>query len=137
MASGPDGDFALPNGQAPIEWNYGQHYLSLFSSNSSGIFSMMFFNNGNSRMVDTNGDPAGARGRILCYSSVPTYQLDESALTAQVAQETNLPPPFSVCCGDGRISFQRGSGVRRGGSIANGSFIQEVTQWASPQLVGK
>ena len=132
---GMDGDFTLPAGQAPIEWNYGQHYLSLVSRNSSGIFSMMFFNNGNGRLVDANGDACNTPGQILCYSSVPIYQLDESALTAQVVQETDVPRPFSVCCGDAQILSNGNLEYDVADAIPNVSYIQEVTQGASTQLV--
>jgi arylsulfate sulfotransferase len=132
---GPDGDFTLPAGQAPLEWNYGQHYLSLFSSNSSGIFSIMFFNNGNNRLVDANNDVCGTPGQIACYSSVPVYQLDESKLTAQVLEETNLSPTYSICCGDAEFLSNGDLEYDVAFEYADGSFIQEVTHEATPQLV--
>jgi len=132
---GMDGDFTLPAGQAPIEWNYGQHYLSLVSPNSSGVFSMMFFNNGNGRVVDANGDVCNAPGQVACYSSVPVYQLDESSLTAQVLQETVLAPPFSVCCGNADLLSNGDLEYDVADAIPNVSYIQEVTQGASSQLV--
>ena len=64
---GPDGDFSLPSGQAPIEWNYGQHYPTVASPNSAGIFQLMFFNNGNNRLVDAANDVCGTPGFIPCY----------------------------------------------------------------------
>lgn len=97
---GPDGDFTLPGGQAPIEWNYGQHYPVLLGPNTAGIFPLMFFNNGNGRLVDANNDVCGTPGLTPCYSSVPTLQLNEFTGTAEVLQETNLSPAFSICCGN-------------------------------------
>jgi arylsulfate sulfotransferase len=132
---GLDGDFTLPAGQAPIEWNYGQHYLSLVSPNSSGIFSLMFFNNGNGRVLDANGDVCDAPGQIQCYSSVPVYQLDESTLTAQVLQETDVPAPFSVCCGNADMLSNGDLEYDVADAIPDVSYIQEVTQGAGSQLV--
>jgi arylsulfate sulfotransferase len=135
---GYQGDFTLPGQQAPIEWNYGQHYPTIVSSNSSGVFSLMFFNNGNARFVDSNKDMCG--GTVTnCYSSVPIFQVNEFDKTANVLWEDNLLPFYSICCGNAQIlpngnvefdvAFDTGSpGV---------SHLEEVTQTASPQLVWK
>jgi arylsulfate sulfotransferase len=134
---GPGGDFTMPAGQAPIEWNYGQHYPTVVSPNSSGIFSLMFFNNGNNRLVDSSNDVCGTTGFIACYSSVPIVQLNESAKTAQVTWETKLAPHYSICCGDalilpnGNVEYDVAFDV----ATPNQSFFQEVTQEATPQLL--
>ena len=134
---GPGGDFTLPNQQAPIEWNYGQHYPSIQSSNSSGIFSLMFFNNGNNRLVDSNNDVCGSAGQVGCYSSVPIFQLNEYTKTASVLWEDNLSPAYSICCGDalilpsGNVEFDVAYDVNN----PNVSSIEEVTQTQSPELV--
>ena len=134
---GPDGDFTMPAGQAPLEWNYGQHYPTVVSPNSSGIFSLMFFNNGNNRLVDSSNDVCGTTGFIACYSSVPIVQLNESAKTAQVTWETKLSPHYSICCGDalvlpnGNVEYDVALDV----TTPNQSFIQEVTQEQNPQLL--
>ncbi len=134
---GPGGDFTLPAGQDPIEWNYGQHYPTFVSSNSSGIFQLMLFNNGNNRLVDSTNDICGTTGQIACYSSVPTYELNESAKTAAVAAEHKIPPHYSICCGDalilgnGNLEYDVAFDV----TTPNQSFIQEVTTDPSAQLV--
>jgi arylsulfate sulfotransferase len=134
---GPDGDFTMPAGQAPLEWNYGQHYPTVVSPNSSGIFSLMLFNNGNNRLVDSSNDVCGTTGFIPCYSSVPIVQLNESAKTAQVTWETNLSPHYSICCGDalalpnGNVEYDVAFDVE----TPNQSFLQEVTQDQTPQLL--
>ena len=132
---GPGGDFTLPTGQAPIEWNYGQHYASLASPNSSGVFSLMLFNNGNNRLVDANNDVCGTPGQIPCYSSVPVYQLDESTLTAQVLQETNLSPAYSVCCGNADPLSNGDLEYDVAADYSNGSYIQEVIPGQNSQMV--
>jgi arylsulfate sulfotransferase len=134
---GQDGDFSLPAGQAPIEWNYGQHYPTFLSANTSGTFSLMFFNNGNNRQLDADNDDCGTTGFMPCYSSVPTLELNEFANTAQVLEETNLSPAFSFCCGNaerlsnGNLEYDVAADV----SMPGVSYIQEVTPELNPQLV--
>jgi arylsulfate sulfotransferase len=134
---GPDGDFTLPSGQAPLDWNYAQHYPTVVSPNSAGIFQLMFFNNGNSRLVDANNDVCGTPGFIACYSTVPIFELNESAKTGQVLSELNLSPHYSICCGDalalsnGNIEYDVAYDV----NTPNQSFIQEVTPGQTPQLL--
>jgi arylsulfate sulfotransferase len=134
---GLDGDFTLPSGQAPIEWNYGQHYPVLLGPNTAGIFPLMFFNNGNNRLVDANDDVCGTPGLTPCYSSVPIFQLNEYTNTAQVLEETNLSPAYSICCGstnllaNGDLEYDVAADVNTPGV----SYIQELTQEQPPQLI--
>lgn len=133
---GYQGDFSLPSGEAPIEWNYGQHYPSIVSPSSAGMFSLMFFDNGNNRLVDANVDVCGTTGNLSCYSDVPVFQLDESAETAQVQAEVNLSPAYSVCCGDAQILSNGNLEYDVAADVSQvGSYIQEVTQGQSTQLV--
>jgi len=135
---GDGGSFTLPPGQAPIEWNYGQHYPTIVSPNSSGVFSLMFFNDGNNRLMDSNNDVCGSAGVGACYSSVPIFQLNESAMTATVLWEDNLLPFYSLCCGDAlllpngdmEVDIADDQTVNPGTSV-----IQEATQTATPELV--
>ena len=134
---GPGGDFTLPGGQAPIEWNYGQHYPTLTGPASAGVFPLMLFNNGNDRLVDPDDAVCGTAGQIACYSSVPVFQLDENAKTARVLSERVLAPTFSVCCGNasiltnGDLEYDVALNVYTPGQ----SYIQEVTSGANSQLV--
>ncbi len=132
---GPGGDFTLPSGQAPIEWNYGQHYPTLPGPNSAGIFPLMFFNNGNGRLVDANNDACGSPGQVACYSSVPVFQLNEYTKTAQVLQEDNLSPVFSDCCGNASFLSNGDLEYDLALSVPGVSTIQEVTPEQPPQLV--
>ena len=133
---GPGGDFTLAT--EPIDWNYGQHYPTIESPNSSGIFDLMVFDNGNGRLVDANNDVCGTPGSPACYSSVPIYQLNETTKTATVQWEYNLSHAYSFCCGDalvlpnGNIEFD----VAADQNFTFGvSYIEEVTQTSSPELV--
>jgi len=101
---GYQGDFTLPNQDMPLEWNYGQHYPVIMSANSSGVFNLLFFNNGNNRLVDSNDDVCGSTPSLgPCYSSVPLFQIDESSRTGTVLWEDDLLPSYSICCGDAQI----------------------------------
>jgi len=96
----------------------------------------LFFNNGNNRL-DANNVPCGTPGAASCYSSVPLFQLNEFANTAQVLWEHNLSPSFSSCCGsvnvltNGDLEYD----LAADGHSPNDSYIQEVTQEQNPQLV--
>jgi arylsulfate sulfotransferase len=132
------GDFTLPDGEAPIEWNYGQHYPTIVSPNSAGVFSIMFFNDGNDRLMDSNNDLCGAPGVGACYSSVPLLQLDESTKTATVLWEDNLLPYFSICCGDALLlpNGDMEVDIAYDQTVTPGiSDIEEVTQTQTPELV--
>jgi arylsulfate sulfotransferase len=134
---GPGGDFTLTGQEAPIEWNYGQHYPSIVSPNSSGDFSLMVFNNGNNRLMDSNNDVCGSTGVAACYSSVPIFELNEYTKTANVTWEDKLLGAYSICCGDalvlpsGNVEFDVAYDQNR----PNLSYIEEVTQTQSPELI--
>ncbi|MGB6876733.1 MAG: aryl-sulfate sulfotransferase [Candidatus Acidiferrales bacterium] len=134
---GYQGDFSLPSSEAPIQWNYGQHYPSIVSTNTTGIFSLMFFDNGNNRLVDANNDICSTPGTVDCYSDVPVFQVDEYTKTAQLQTALNLSPAYSICCGDaqfvsnGDLEYDVAYNIYTPGL----SYVQEMTQGATPQLV--
>jgi arylsulfate sulfotransferase len=134
---GNTGDFSMSAQQAPMDWNYGQHYPSFLSPNTAGVITVMVFDNGNGRLVDANNDICGTAGVAACYSTVPIYQLDESQKTAAVVWQNILTPAFSFCCGDaqelanGNIEYDIADNV----NTPSVSTIQEVTQVQSPELV--
>jgi arylsulfate sulfotransferase len=134
---GPGGDFTLPASDEPIEWNYGQHDPSFQSANTTGIFDLMFFNNGVNRLVNSQNATCGSPGVIACYSSVPILQLNEYTMSANVLWEDNLYGAYSLCCGDaltlpsGNVEFD----VALDEHSPNLSYVEEVTQTQSPELV--
>jgi hypothetical protein len=135
---GDGGSFTLPPGQAPREWNYGQHYPTVVSPNSSGVFSLMFFNDGNNRLMDSNNDVCGLAGVGACYSSVPIFQVDESAQTATLLWEANLLPYYSICCGDALLlpNGDMEVDIADDFNVAPGvSAIEEFTYSQPPELV--
>jgi hypothetical protein len=133
---GPDGDFKLPAGQDPIEWNYGQHFPSVVSPNSAGNFQLMLFNNGNDRLLNSAKQICGATGASACYSSVPIYNLSESAKTVDIASEIVLAPAYSTCCGNanilsnGNIEYDVALDI----NSPNISYIEESLPGSTPNL---
>lgn len=133
---GPGGSFKLPAGKDPIEWNYAQHFPSFVSPNSSGNFQLMLFNNGNARVLNSANQVCGTTGAGPCYSSVPIYNLSESAKTADVASELILSPAFSQCCGNaeflsnGDLEYD----VALDLNTPNTSYIEESIPGATPNL---
>ncbi|MGC1106736.1 MAG: aryl-sulfate sulfotransferase [Candidatus Acidiferrales bacterium] len=133
---GYQGDFTLPSDEEPLQWNYGQHYPSIVSTNSAGVFSLMFFDNGNNRLADANDDICGTAGTVNCYSDVPVFQVNEYTKTAQLQAAQNLSA-YSICCGDaqfvsnGDLEYDVAFDLHTPGM----SYVQEMTQGANPQLV--
>jgi hypothetical protein len=139
---GPEGDFPLPSGFTPAEWNYAQHYPTFVREQSAGIFSMMFFNNGNRRPLGPNGEVCDTvEGPFTpnvpaCYSSVPVLRLNENARMIE-AVVSEYKAPFSACCGNAEIlanddlEFDIALDLNQLGT----SYVQEVTQGSNPQLV--
>jgi arylsulfate sulfotransferase len=133
---GPGGSFKLPAGKDPVEWNYAQHFPSFVSPNSAGNFQLMLFNNGNARVLNSANQVCGTTGAGPCYSSVPVYNLSESAKTADIASEVILSPAFSQCCGNaeflsnGDIEYDVALDI----NTPNTSYIEESIPGATPNL---
>lgn len=130
---GEGGDFTLTNG-TDIDWFYAQHYPLIISPNSSGIFDMAVWDNGNDRIVDSAGDLCGTAGQIACYSRPVIFEINETEMTATILWQDVLS-----------IFTPWGGSVE---SLANGDFefdansyagimgtLFEVTQEATPQPV--
>jgi len=132
---GFQGDFALQSGTDPIDWFYAQHDANVASTNSSGTFQLIMFDNGNNRILDTSGDVCGTS--TPCFSRVPIMQLDESAKTATIEWVDNLSPTFSFFGGsagllnNGNVEFDQCAGSPTAFSAA----IYEVTKTTPPQTV--
>ncbi len=131
---GYQGDFNLSNG-GPADWFYGQHAPVLLSPNSTGVFKIGVFDNGNGRVLDTSGAMCGAAGQSTCHSTVPIYEVDEANRTATVVWRDTLPF-FSSSVGNmqvldnGDVWFDAGSVNGMAETIA-----REVTMDSNPQTV--
>jgi len=132
---GYQGDFTLENGTDPGDWFSAQHDVNVITSNSSGTFQIMLFDNGDNRVLDTNGTICGTT--TPCASRVPVLQLDESAKTATIEWVDDLSPVFSFFGGNARPQVN--------GNVefdecapdfpVTASAIYEVTMTTSPQTV--
>ena len=136
---GYQGDFALKNGTDPADWFYAQHDANVASSNSSGTFEMLLFDNGNNRVLDNMGTICGPV--TPCSSRVPILQLDESAKTATIEWVEDLAPVFSFfggntrLLGNGDVEFAECAATTIFPPAAVNSAIYEVTKTANPQTV--
>ena len=91
---GYQGDFTLVGGTDPTDWFYAQHGMNFFSTNTSGVFLLGMFDNGNDRQFPA-GVTCGAAGAPPCeYSTVPVLQIDENAKTATFV--SHYMPPASM-----------------------------------------
>ncbi len=91
---GYQGDFTLVGGTDPTDWFYAQHGMNYFSPNTTGVFQLGTFDNGNDRQFPA-GVTCGTAGAPACfYSTVPVLQLDETAMTATMI--SHYIPPASM-----------------------------------------
>jgi len=139
---GYQGDFALlnPDGSAdtnPIDWFYAQHGPSFVSANTTGIFSLILFDNGDDRGVSVvSGGTCDVAGQPACYSTVPLLQLDESAKTATMVSNPTAPEYFffggnAEILKNGDLEYDE-AGIS---TPANNAAVYETTNTSSPQNV--
>lgn len=131
---GWQGDFTLQNGTDPIDWQYAQHDANVISTNSSGVFQMTMFDNGDNRVLDSSGDVCGTSTTPACYSRVPIFQIDEAGKVATLQWVANLSPIYSYWGGSARllanddIEFDECA-------LGSNSAVYEVTKTSPPQTV--
>jgi arylsulfate sulfotransferase len=105
---GYQGDFALLDSAGnpdsdDTDWFFAQHGPSFTTTNTTGSFSMVLFDNGDDRGVTTVvGGTCGVTGQPDCYSTVPFLNLDETAMTAQLAMNPTTPD-YSFFGGDAEV----------------------------------
>jgi hypothetical protein len=140
---GYQGDFTLLNSDGsvdtnPFDWFYAQHGPSFTTTNTSGQFSLVLFDNGDDRGVSVvPGGTCGVEGQPACYSTVPLLNLDETARTATQAFHPTTPD-YSFFGGNaevlknGNVGFAESANGSIPGSNAS---IFEVTQTSPPQTV--
>jgi arylsulfate sulfotransferase len=137
---GYQGDFALQGVTDPTDpsnWFFAQHGPSFVTSNTTGKFSLVLFDNGDDR-VFPSGVTCDAVGQPPChFSTVPILDLDEASKTATLAFHPTAP----------NYSFFGGNAeVLKNGNVeycesattslpANNAAIYEVTQTSPPQTV--
>ena len=87
---GEGGDFTLQGGTDPTDWNYAQHAPAIVGPTSAGIFSLILMDNGDDRMFP-DGNLCGTGSEPACYSTVPVFQINETAKTANLTFHQVLP----------------------------------------------
>jgi hypothetical protein len=137
---GYQGDFALTKGSVPTtdpsEWFSFQHYPTIIAQNGAQT-TLAIWDNGDFRVTDTSGTVCGSAGTPICYSRATIYQVDESAMVADLPWEY-APGYFSIWGGsinqlaNGNIEFDINS-PDTPRTLA--SEVQEVTQTSTPQIV--
>lgn len=137
---GEGGDFTLKGGTDPTDWFYSQHHAEFASSNTTGVFSMTLFDNGDDRMFP-NGTTCGPLpGQIPClYSTVPELQIDEAAKTATFQFHQILPANlYSYFAGNTEI-LPNGNFEYDLAGVGTSSYVFEVIPGATiadtPQTV--
>ena len=130
---GYQGDSVLQGGTDPQDWFYAQHDMTIIAPNSSGIFQMLLFDNGNQRVLDSNGTICGTS--TPCVSRVPILQLNETDKTATIEWMDNLAPTFSIFGGSARLLSNGNVEFAECAPNTQNSTIYEVTRTTPPQVI--
>lgn len=145
---GYQGDFALTQNGIPTDdpsvWFSFQHFPSLIAQ--SGLqTTLAIWDNGDNRPLTDNGVtclqiPQGVPSPVpACYSRATLFQLDESAMVANLGWADPLQY-FGVwggsinLLGNGNVEFDLNAPLVPP-STGEGSQVQEVTQTSNPQVV--
>ncbi|MEO6806559.1 MAG: aryl-sulfate sulfotransferase [Edaphobacter sp.] len=132
---GEGGDLTLVGGTDPTDWQYAQHAPSFFSQNTSGIFSLGMMDNGDDRIFPASVT-CGASGAPPClYSTVPVWQIDETAKTATFTFHDILPASQYNSFGGNAEQLANGNVEFDLCGVGSGSIVYEVTQTSTPQTV--
>lgn len=107
---GNEGDFRLQNGTSPTDWFYAEHNPTFQSDATSGNFTLSFMDNGDDRAFPPGVQCDKAPGPPCHYTTIPVFQIDESAKTATLLLHHILPPA--------QYSFWGGANTR----LANGDI---------------
>lgn len=138
---GVQGDFTLVGGTDPIDWQYAQHGPSFFSTNTTGVFSLGLMDNGDDRLSsapptpDINNPTCGTTGAPACYTTVPVFQIDETAKTATLTFHQIVPTSLYNSFGGNAEQLANSDVEYDLCGTGSGSWIYEVTQTSTPQTV--
>jgi arylsulfate sulfotransferase len=133
---GQGGDFTLQGGTDPTDWFYAQHGPSFTSPNSTGVFSLVLFDNGDDRLFPA-GVTCGSAGAPPCfYSTVPILEINEVTKVAALTFHYT-PPDYSYFGGNagalanGNIEFDECALL----TPPTRAIAYEVTHEPTPQIV--
>lgn len=133
---GYQGDFTLLNSASPADWFYAQHFPIIVSPNSSGVFQLAIFDNGDNRVLDSNGTICGSNGAPACYSRAVIFEVNEMDKTARVLW--SYPISYSFWGGtiqqlpNGNVFVDMTTPLDLSNESAR---IVEVTQEETPRIV--
>jgi hypothetical protein len=132
---GNGGDFTLQGGTAPQDWQYAQHGPAFQSDNTAGNFLLSVMDNGDDRVFssDVTCDQPGQPPCL--YTSVPIYQIDESARTATLVFHQVLPTPEYSNWGGNTERLENGNVYFDLASASGAGVIEELTNQPHPELV--
>jgi len=132
---GEGGDFTLAGGTDPTDWQYAQHGPAFFSPNTSGVFSLGLMDNGDDRVFPSNVT-CGAAGAPPClYSTIPVFQIDETGKSATLTFHQILPAAQYSSWGGNTEQLANGNVEYDLCGVGLNSYVNEVTQEATPQTV--
>jgi hypothetical protein len=127
---GEGGDFKLIGGTDPTDWFYAEHGMSYLTPNTTGVFRLGVFDNGNDRLFPP---PTGQvickpGGPILaqCYSTVPILEVNEANRTATLLTHYVPPPAFYTYFGGTTEPLANGDMNVDFSSPAGGAIVQEI-----------
>jgi arylsulfate sulfotransferase len=146
---GYQGDFSLAQGSDPSLWFSFQHFPSVVSQNGSKT-TLAVWDNGDNRVLNSDGEICAAFPGGLypsCYSRATVFQLDESAMVANLLWTDSpglpgAPGYYSLWGGsvnqlaNGNIEFDLNAPIIPP-AAGVGAEVQEVTQTSTPQIVWK
>ena len=125
---GLNGDFTLTNGTSPQDWQYGEHQPSIVSGNGAGIFELAMMDNGFSRQLSPGNVCSGSS----CYSTVPIFQINETAKTATIVFRDTFPNAMYSFWGGSTTPLSNGNLEYDLTAEGTGSQVQEVTVSSTP-----
>ncbi|HEV2350282.1 MAG TPA: aryl-sulfate sulfotransferase [Terriglobia bacterium] len=111
---GYQGDFTIDSGLNP-DWQYAEHYPSLASPNSTGVFNLMVYDNGDDRVMDSLGasrcgppypttfNKTNVAGTIQCYTRAVNFQVNEYTRTVSTTWQYNASPIYSFWGGSTQL----------------------------------
>jgi hypothetical protein len=125
---GEGGDFKLVDGTDPVDWFYAQHGMSYFTKNTTGVFRLGLFDNGNDRLFPS-GQVRCAPGNSVppsCYSSVPVLEINENARTATLVMHYIPSPSYFSFFGGNAEVLANGDIEADFAAIYSGAVVQEL-----------
>ncbi len=125
---GEGGDFKLVNGSDPADWFYAQHGMNYFTPNTTGVFRLGLFDNGNDRLFPSGQVHCapGISEPPACYSSIPVFEISENAMTATLVKHYVPPPSYFSFFGGNAELLANGNIEADFAATGSGAIVQEL-----------